>query len=493
MKKILLFFVLVFLNLLSVKACFESVSIASGVNTRYAGHQSQCRPLSISYKTNGTTPSGCFSVSGGGGVVRLSASSTGVCYYSLGEGSGSATVSVSGSCMCNGQGISKTVSFTFEEWGFRSITLSDGTLEPAFDNIHKSGQVYTATVSGGVDKITINAAANSAKSKVSGTGTFPLSIGENVFQISATTKLGRTTSYTIKITREKPKDITKIYFDQEEIELDRGESMTLLPIIEPLEADKNNLTWTSSNEKVITVDSTGRVEVVGSGEAIITVKTPKGLSASIKIKSPIYIDSIKLYYDNLKMNLNDTKKLGYHIYPINAFNKNVVFTSSNSNIVSVDQEGYITSHSYGTAIITVMTEEGNHEAYCVINVVEKKIENILVDSNNLTLKVGEVRQIQATIEPYELQGKTLTWLSSDPNILSVDQTGRIQARKEGYAFITIIAPQYGVETTINVEISSAPGSTISWVIIGIIVLGGIGVLVFFGIKFMREKYNLFDE
>lgn len=485
MKKFLLLFALVFFNLSSVRACFESVSIASSVNNRYAGHQNQCRSLSITYKTNGSTPSGCFSVSGGGGVVRLSASSTGVCYYSLGEGSGSATVSVSGSCMCNGQGISKTVSFTFEEWGFNSITLSAGTLNPAFDDMHKSGQVYTATVSSDVDKITINAVANSSKSKVSGTGTFPLAVGENVFPISATTKLGRTTSYTIKITREKPKDITKMSFEKTNFELNVEDVIELKPIIEPVDADSSKITWSSDNKSVAIVDSSGTIEAVGAGNATVTVKSENGVTASVNIKVLVPVSSIKFSKQIINMNLNESQILNYTILPNDAYNKNVTFSSSDDTIVSVDQNGQIITKKYGKATITVVTEEGSFRSDCIVNVTEKKMESLYVNNKNIKIKKGETAINNISITPAEFQSETLIWMSSNPNIVSVDANGLLTANDVGTATIIVTNADKTLSTSFNVEVYKESNNLIYITIIFIISVP----IVVFGIK----KYKIKDE
>ena len=485
MKKFLLFFVLIFLNLLSVKACFESVSIQSSVNIRYAGHQNQCRSLSINYKTNGTIPSGCFSVSGDGGVVRLSASSTGVCYYSLGEGRGSATVSVSGSCMCNGQGISQTVSFTFEEWGFNSITLSAGTLFPAFDDMHKSGQVYTATVPGDVDKITINAVANSSKSKVSGTGTFPLTVGENVFPISVTTKLQRETSYTIKITREKPKEITKISFDKTDFELNVEDVIELKPIIEPANAESNALTWSSNNENVAIVYSNGIIEAVGAGNAIVTVKSKNGITASVNIKVLVPVSSIKFSKQIINVNLNESQTLNYTILPNDAYNKNVTFSSSDDTIVSVDQNGQIITKKYGKATITVVTEDGSFRSDCIVNVTEKKMESLYVNNKNIKIKKGETAINNISITPAEFQSETLIWTSSNSNVVSVDANGLLTANDVGTATIIVTNSDKTLSTSFNVEVYKESNNLIYITIIFIISVP----IIVFGIK----KYKTKDE
>ncbi|MCB7357878.1 S-layer homology domain-containing protein, partial [Enterocloster bolteae] len=81
----------------------------------------------------------------------------------------------------------------------KSLSLSSGTLTPAFDPATTS---YTANVGNSVTNVTITATANDTKANVAGNGTKTLVEGVNTFTVTVTAENGSTASYTVTITRE---------------------------------------------------------------------------------------------------------------------------------------------------------------------------------------------------------------------------------------------------------------------------------------------------
>lgn len=97
-----------------------------------------------------------------------------------------------------------------------------------------------------------------------------------------------------------PESVT---LEQTELTLKLGESVTLSTATAPEDASVTTLTWISSDPGVATVDTKGKVTVVGSGEAEIFVYTANGLSASCKILCATYIGSAEESYDSKCLNL----------------------------------------------------------------------------------------------------------------------------------------------------------------------------------------------
>ena len=94
-----------------------------------------------------------------------------------------------------------------------------------------------------------------------------------------------------------------ISLPEESVSVKLGQSFSLQPRISPEGVSIATLTWISTDPGVATVDSTGTVTVVGSGEAEIFVYTANGLSASCQILSASYIGSAGEGYDSKCMNL----------------------------------------------------------------------------------------------------------------------------------------------------------------------------------------------
>ncbi len=68
---------------------------------------------------------------------------------------------------------------------------------------------------------------------------------------------------------------------------------------------------------------------------------------------------------------------------------------------------------------------------------EIKIENITVNPTSKTLYINETQTIKATITPQNAAVKTVTWSSNTPDIATVDSNGKVTAKKEGTAIITV--------------------------------------------------------
>ena len=113
------------------------------------------------------------------------------------------------------------------------------------------------------------------------------------------------------------------------------------------------------------------------------------------------VNGVSLANKKVKLNL-DTKnsiKLEYTISPKNADNKEVTWKSSNTDVVSVDNNGVITAKEYGDAVITVTTVDGNYSDTCDVNVSE-------FITYTITYKDGD----NSYTEDYE-EGDSVTWKS----------------------------------------------------------------------------------
>lgn len=80
---------------------------------------------------------------------------------------------------------------------------------------------------------------------------------------------------------------------------------------------------------------------------------------------------------------NATKQLTAVVYPTDAANKNVTWTSSNNDIATVDDKGLVTANAVGTATITATTEDGGHTDTCVVTVTNNATKEVTMFVNTL--------------------------------------------------------------------------------------------------------------
>jgi uncharacterized protein YjdB len=165
--------------------------------------------------------------------------------------------------------------------------------------------------------------------------------------------------------------VESVSLNERSIRLYAGDSETLTATVKPYEATNKAILWSSSNESVATVDENGRVTGASAGTATITATTVDGgktAKCQITVRSSIRVTGVWLnkYYDSLKA--GQSGKLYATVFPYNANNKDVTWSSSNNSVVTVDANGKYTAKKVGTARITVTTADGGYTATCTITV-----------------------------------------------------------------------------------------------------------------------------
>ena len=132
--------------------------------------------------------------------------------------------------------------------------------------------------------------------------------------------------------------------------------------------------------------------------------------------------------------------------------KTLKWTSSNPDVATVDNTGKVTAVGGGTATITVKSQNGK-EASCEVKVTSK-IESISLNKSNITLSKGTSETLKATINPSDTtDDKTLKWTSSNPNIATVDENGKVKAVGGGDTTITVKSKN-GKEASCEVKVTS---------------------------------------
>ena len=154
-----------------------------------------------------------------------------------------------------------------------------------------------------------------------------------------------------------------------------GEDDDLDAEVCPTDAVNKLIRWTSTNTAVVWVnEATGRVEARGIGSATIYATAQDGTgvkgSCAIQVEPSIPVQGIDICCDNYTMNVGETTKLSYDIYPSDATNKSVVWCSSNPNVAEIDAStGRIIAKLAGTTTITVTTNDGNYVGSCLLTVI----------------------------------------------------------------------------------------------------------------------------
>ncbi|MBR6089203.1 MAG: Ig-like domain-containing protein [Anaerolineaceae bacterium] len=237
---------------------------------------------------------------------------------------------------------------------------------------------------------------------------------------------------------------------------------TLIPSISPENAFCQDVTWTSSNEAIATVDENGKVTAHAPGTSVITVFSsdpfsasyPKRAAATVTVLQAV--SGIELDQPNLTMNKNAYVVLKASVLPENASQKALNWESSDPSVVRVSG-GQLTALSVGTADITCTATDGSGVSAVSKVTVIQMVNNILFPNlyGSQEMLLGETRTFEPTISPEDATNKKISWSSSDSTIASVNESGKVTAKGSGRAVITCTAEDgSGKTAAVNIFIPS---------------------------------------
>ena len=230
------------------------------------------------------------------------------------------------------------------------------------------------------------------------------------------------------------------------------DTFTLVPKVTSNNATDKKVSFTSSNPAIAAVNSKGQVTGKKLGYANITVRAldGSGVKATCRVRVVVPTKSIKLNRTVMTMIVGRTTKLKPAFSPKNTSYKTAKWTSSNTDIVKVLEDGTVIALSPGTAVITAASKDsgGKKKAVCYVTVREAVPSNgITVTSKNPVMVVGEKFTMSAVLTPYN-STDSVTWESDNTAIASVGRTtGTITAKTSGVASITAISSGGKVSTT----------------------------------------------
>ena len=199
-----------------------------------------------------------------------------------------------------------------------------------------------------------------------------------------------------------PDVIKRVRLNMTSMDLIIGQNETIQATISPSTASGNTLVWSSAIPSVATVDQNGKVTAVSEGTTIISVSTEDGKEMATCLVTVRFqhVESVSLDKANLQMYVGKTATLVATVFPSNANNPAVTWTSSNSDVAIVNENGLVTAISEGSAIITASSVDGNKTATCALDVTNFIPSTIPTD---LTLAVSTPSGVRYFLKQADLQ------------------------------------------------------------------------------------------
>ena len=268
--------------------------------------------------------------------------------------------------------------------------------------------------------------------------------------------------------------ITDVSIKEGDLVMPIGGTYTIGLNVVPTNGYITSKVFKSSNESVATVDNKGNVKAVGEGEAAITINinnsaftkelkvfVNKDYTNSEIIASPT---KITLNKESTKIKVGGTVKLSYTVVPSEARGSNLIWTSSDASVLTVDKSGIITALKEGKATIKLASLNGVNDTLD-IEVIKDSVlvTDISLSLSNVYLETGQSQTITPEVIPDTATDKTLSYTSSDENVMTVTATNEgtscsVTGVSAGTATLTIKANDGEVTKEVSVIVGDSSSS-----------------------------------
>ena len=244
--------------------------------------------------------------------------------------------------------------------------------------------------------------------------------------------------------------VTGVSISKSSLTLYTGQTETLSAQVKPEDATDTRLTWSSSDKTVATV-ANGLVTALKAGSTQIRVTSFEGgFQAVCNLTVKQHVTGLDLSASTLTINLGQTVTMTATVLPSDASDKSVTWASSNSDIVSVTQNGSVTANAMGEAEITATSNDGGFSKTCKVTVVEPLVPatSLTLTPKTMSLNIGDSGALELQILPNDCNEK-LKWESSDPSVATVNN-GDIKALAAGTTTITVRGINTSASATVTV-------------------------------------------
>ena len=287
--------------------------------------------------------------------------------------------------------------------------------------------------------------------------------GQAVVTIKAANNISKEITVTVTAV-----PVTDIVFDPalpgNPLSLSVGGICPLHAKVQPENATNKKLTFASSAPAIASINDEGTITAHELGNAEITIQAANEVSKKLKViitAAPVAVTDIvfdpALPGNPLPLCVGGTCLIHAKVQPENATDKNLIYTSDNEGVASVDAGGLITAKAVGSAKITIKAADGvSKEVPVTVTTTHIPVTEITLPFGETTISLvnGDTRQINAHAMPENATNKQLTYSSDKAAIASVAADGMITANGVGSAHITIQAAD-GITKILTVTVTTA--------------------------------------
>jgi uncharacterized protein YjdB len=231
--------------------------------------------------------------------------------------------------------------------------------------------------------------------------------------------------------------LKKIALNHDSIVIQTGEVAQLITFVEPVDvtASQRQFRWSSANENIATVSATGAVEGMKGGTTVVTATTLDGkFSDSCRVIVEIPAEDILLHQHTLSLNRGSKQWMIHSTVPENAtFHNTPTWTSSNTSVATVNEQGIVTAIGSGRAVIVATTQGYNTFSDSCIVTVDNPITDLSLP-NHVILEQGAEYTLYPGTFPDDATPQHLDWQADNRQVATVSN-GLVKAVYKGTTLV----------------------------------------------------------
>ena len=193
--------------------------------------------------------------------------------------------------------------------------------------------------------------------------------------------------------------VQSIELSEKSLSIKESETHKLEAIYTPTDTTQKNVKWSSSDESIAKISQDGTITALTRGKTTITATTENGTTASCDVTVTREIGSVILDKSSISLDKGESTKITATIPTDTDGDKTISWTTSDSSVATVSNDGTVTAVNRGEAIITATTANGK-KAICAVNV-SVKLKSIAFEGNitekTFNLGVDQSNEMQLNV------------------------------------------------------------------------------------------------
>lgn len=253
-----------------------------------------------------------------------------------------------------------------------------------------------------------------------------------------------------------------ISLDKAEITVSTGKSGMLKATVLPKDASDKGVIWTSSDERIATVNQQGRVTGVARGDCEI-IAVSRSMGEAVQAKATVHVQQpIKkvTFGDAPVIYAGESAKLTWSIEPSDATNQALKFTSGNKKVLTVDEDGTIYGLKAGETFVNAVTTDGTNKRARIKIKVLQHVTGVHMTRRVAYISRGETATTGAQLEPKDASNKNIIWSVQDSSIATIKSANKngsgnrakITGVSRGETTVTAVTEEGGFTASMLVRI-----------------------------------------